>query len=262
MARPDLARVQRWMQEVVVASAPVPPEAARERILPSRTLRPEERLEIYRGMYPLRMREALESDYPALAHFLGHERFDALACAYVAVHPSRSYTLNRLGDHFPDFVASARDIPRPAFCEELARLEHAVAMVFDAAESAVLTAEAAAGLGERIAERPLVPIEAFRLLSFRYPVNDYLQSVRDDRHDHPPVRLKRSRLAVFRRHYVVRRLELGPEQYTLLEALAGGRTLADAVELTLGSSRRRLAPEEFFRWFREWVGAGIFRAIE
>ena len=44
-------------------------------ILPSTTLRPEERLGIYHGMYPLRMRDALAGDYPGLEHFLGEEGF-------------------------------------------------------------------------------------------------------------------------------------------------------------------------------------------
>ena len=50
-------------------------------ILPSRTLQPEERLAIYQGMYLLRMEEALETDYPALKHFLGDEAFSSWRAA-------------------------------------------------------------------------------------------------------------------------------------------------------------------------------------
>jgi hypothetical protein len=67
-----LDRLQRWMQAVIVHPGPpeeavrtsvaralVPDERLADVILPSKTLRPEERLAIYHGMYPLRMRDAL-----------------------------------------------------------------------------------------------------------------------------------------------------------------------------------------------------------
>ena len=277
MASPDvrLADMQRWMQKVIVhvdggigdathaseAAALVPPEQIGGVILPSPTLTADERLQIYRGMYPLRMRDAIASDYPTLLHFLGDERFDALVRGYVAVHPSRSYTLNRLGDHFAEYVATAPGIPRPAFCAELAQLELAVAQVFDADETPALDADAVAALGEAVADVRLRPIEAFRLLSFRYPVSAYLQSCRDDEHVHPHIALKRSHVAVFRRHYSIRRLELSLPEHSLLAALAAGDTVGEAVFKTLRASRRKLGPDAFFGWFREWVSAGIFRAI-
>ena len=72
-----LERLQAWMQTVIVHAGPaaeavrspaavaaVPPARLAEVILPSATLRPEERLAIYHGMYPLRMRDALAGDYP------------------------------------------------------------------------------------------------------------------------------------------------------------------------------------------------------
>jgi len=75
----SLAGLQQWMQAVVVhprgttaaaeaAQALVPLDRVGEVIRPSRTLTSLERLEIYRGMYPLRMIEALQHDYEALAH--------------------------------------------------------------------------------------------------------------------------------------------------------------------------------------------------
>ena len=116
-----LSRVQRWMQEVVVhpgsidealaskaARAEVPPDRLGEVVLPSRTLAPAQRVEIYQRMYLLRMEEALGIDYPALQHFLGPRGFRDLVRGYVASFPSRSYTLNRLGDHVPAFVLTAR----------------------------------------------------------------------------------------------------------------------------------------------------------
>ncbi|HSB62367.1 MAG TPA: DNA-binding domain-containing protein, partial [Vicinamibacteria bacterium] len=119
-----LDRLQRWMLGVIVhpspveaalrePSAEVPAERIEEVLLPSPSLTAAERIDIYHGMYPLRMVEALESDYPALAHHLGDDAFRQLVVGYVQAHPSRSYTLNRLGDHLPEYVRTAPGVRRP-----------------------------------------------------------------------------------------------------------------------------------------------------
>ena len=81
--RTDLAAIQSWMQAVIVSDSEIPEEEARQLVLPSKTLTPSERIDIYRGMYVPRMVEALEIDYPALAHYLGEDGFFNL------VSPSR-----------------------------------------------------------------------------------------------------------------------------------------------------------------------------
>ena len=130
----------------------------------SATLRPEERLAIYHDMYLLRMEEALESDYPALKHFLGDARFRALVAGYVRAHPSRSYSLNFLGGRLPDYVGAAPGLRHRGFCHDLARLEQAVAEVFDAAQEEPLRAEEIAAVPEAAWEGArLAPIAAFRL---------------------------------------------------------------------------------------------------
>ena len=110
-----LPRLQRWMQAVIVepgavdeavladaARAELDPADIGRVILPSKTLTSVERVGVYQGMYLLRMIEALEGDYPAVAHFLGDEEFADVVTQYVAAHPSSSYTFNRLGTGFPE----------------------------------------------------------------------------------------------------------------------------------------------------------------
>jgi hypothetical protein len=146
---PELALggLQRWMQAVIVhpgtvdealaareAAALVPAGRTGSIVRPSASLTAAERVGVYHGMYLARMKEALESDYPALARFLGPKPWERLVADYVKAHPSRSYTLNVLGRRLPDFVRTAR-VRRPAFCHDLARLEWAVSEVFDAPEA-------------------------------------------------------------------------------------------------------------------------------
>jgi hypothetical protein len=168
-------------------------------------------------MYLLRMVEALQNDYPAVAHFLGDHAFADLVTRYCEAHPSVSYTLNRLGDRFPEFVASSRGVRRRAFLADLARLELAVTEVFDAPETPPLTAEAIAAVREdEWSGAVLEPIAALRALSFAYPVNAYLQSVKDDDHDHPPTGRKATRVVVWRKRFEVWRLDVAERPYALL----------------------------------------------
>jgi hypothetical protein len=244
------------------AAAELAPERVAEVILPSATLTAAERVGIYHGMYLLRMNDALASDYEALKHFVGDEAFFELVRDFVQVHPSRSHSLNRLGDHLPDFVAGAATLKRREFCHELARLECAMAQVFDAEEEAPLgEAEIAAVPPEAWEHARLRTIPAFRLMSFRYPVNAYLQSVRDEDHDHPRARLRGEWLAIYRRDFVVWRQSLSREAHDLLGDLANGTPLGSALEAAMKRSPK-LSAEALSGWFRDWVSGGMFAHVE
>jgi hypothetical protein len=272
-----LPRLQRWMQAVVVhpgsvgeavgsaeAQEEIPKARVGEVILPSKTLDPVERVGIYHGMYLLRMEEALQADFPALEHFLGEDAFRELVRGYVQAFPSRSYSLNPLGDHLPAYVRTAPGVRRPEFCHELAQLELAVSRVFDATETPPLTEAAIASVPPEAWEAArLQTVEAFQLLAFRYPVNAYLQTVRDDDHHHPKARLKDTWVAVYRRDYGVFRIELTRAAHDLLADLAGGTPLGEAIAKAVRLGGRRAPSEtELFRWFRQWVSGGVFRSVE
>jgi hypothetical protein len=273
---PGLERVQRWMQtcilnqgtaEEAITSAPaqadVSADQARELVLPSKTLAPLERLDIYRGMYLLRMEEALAIDYPALKHFLGEEAFTRLVARFVEIFPSRSYTLNRLGDHLPEFLAGYEDLPKKEFCQDLARLEFALTMIFDEAETAPLSPEAVRAVPPEAWETArLRPIAAFRLLEFSYPVSQYLGAV-DEENPYPRLARKKTWVVGYRRDFLVHRLDLTAPAYALLSALASGATVGEAIVSVLtGKWRPAVKQSQLFEWFRDWMSEGLFQAVE
>lgn len=273
---PGLERVQRWMQaciqhqgtcEEAIASEParteITPEQARTVVLPSKTLSAFERLDIYRDMYLLRMEEALAADYPALKRFLGDDEFMRLVARYVEVYPSRSYTLNRLGDHFPEFVAVADNLPKKEFCQDLARLEYVLTCVFDAGETLSLTQDTVKAVPQEAWETArLKPIEALRLLEFKYPVSQYLGWV-DGENLKPRLIARKSWVVAYRHNYSVHRLDLSHPAYELLAALAGGNTVGEAI-VTVMTRKWRPAVKQtnLFEWFRDWMAEGLFQAVE
>lgn len=96
-------------------------------------------LDIYTHAYGARLREALHSDHAVLAQYLGAERWQRIASAYIAANPSRHRSLRNFGDGLPRFLRlhhSTRLHPRVA---ELAAFERALLDSFDAADAPVAT---------------------------------------------------------------------------------------------------------------------------
>jgi hypothetical protein len=264
---PDLRAIERWMQAVVVHPGTVD-EAIRSRgatrqirlheaeraILPSKTMEPLERLAVYQGMYPLRMHDALAADYPGLKAFLGGHLFEHFVADYVAVHPSRSYTLNRLGDAVPEFLKTWHH-PKRAFLADLARLELAITEVFDAGvdEAAVPPAHVDADWeSRRFAVAPTL-----RLLSFRHAAGPALDALKAG--GRTQARPKASWAAVHRRGFAIYRLDLSRGEFHLLSALAAGETLGRALRLASRRAGKPLSPAAVRKAFRLWTSEGILR---
>jgi hypothetical protein len=93
-------------------------------------------------------------------------------------------------------------------------------------------------------------------------VNAYLESVKDESHDHPRPVKKDGRVAIYRRNYGVYRLDLSKPAFGLLRDLAAGRKLSLALRAVARRGGRPPGEDELFRWFREWVSAGMFTRVD
>lgn len=227
-----------------------------------------ERLAVYRRGYIQRLLECMRAAYPGLRHALGTELFDEFAVDYLRAHPSRSYTLQNLGQLFPDHLSSTRpdsgssvelDEPWPDFIVDLARLERLVTAIYDGPG----LEDGPAGYGAvvpevfevRWAEATVEPAPSLRLLESTYPVGRYLLSYY--RGDSPTLPLPEPEfLALGRRHYVVRLHELPQASFIVLTSLSSGATLGAAAQHAAVSTDRRA-----WGWFRDWVVAGLFAHV-
>lgn len=272
-----LASFQSWMQAVVVhpdgaeaglctpeARRHVAPEEAASVVREKGGLDATERLQIYASMHPLRMRDALRSDYPALAALLGEQRFGKLVDDYVAVHPSGSYTLARLGDHLPEFVAGWGAPRAQGLRTDVAILERAAAQVFDAGETAPMDPAELRALPAE--DWPLVRLrrsEAFRFLRVRPGAVDVLDAFLEG--SPLPELSGRGRVDVvfYRRDFVVLRRTLGPFEGVLLGSLAAGATLGSALERAAKTFPGGFPSAEILSgWFEEWTRLGFFSGVE
>ncbi|MEO8360648.1 MAG: putative DNA-binding domain-containing protein [Vicinamibacteria bacterium] len=271
-----LPKLQRWLQAVVVhpgtteealksprASALLKRSELESVMRPSKTLTAAQRLQIYQEMYPMRMRDALSSDYPALEHFLGDGFWDFVV-AYTKKHPSMGYTLNRLGDHMPAFVGRQTKLKNRAFLHDLTRLELAVTEAFDSAEAPVLRAEDLDALGpSKLPKARLRTAPSLRLLTLSWNADAYLDTLRDEDHHHPKPKRADSFVVIVRRNYSVYRFAVPESEFLVLQDLKAGKTIGKAVEKALARrGKRRPAPELFGTWFGQWTSQGLFSEIE
>jgi hypothetical protein len=267
---PSLRAQQLWFARAVTTpeseAGPVSDEEAERVLTPGPRMSARERLEIYRRGYHARLIECLADDYPALAHALGEEAFDALCRAYIAAYPSELPNLNFFGRRMAELCRSRPpgDFPFPEFAADLARLEWAMVEVIHAASSAPLTLEDLRDVPpEAWAEACLLPNTAFRLLRFDYPVNSYFQAFRDGRDPAVPV-AHASATVVWRTGPSVWRMDLTPAMLDVLSALAGGDSLGAALARAqphLADLDEQEASRRVMAWFREWVQSGLFARV-
>lgn len=128
-------RLNDWQREVqayLLSPDAQPNPALQASLLGSAALSAEQGLAIYHNAYRARLLEALRGDYPAVHGWLGDEEFDALALAYLRVHPSQHFSLRWLGAQLADFIEGYLVPAQAAPLSELARLEWAFTLAFDA----------------------------------------------------------------------------------------------------------------------------------
>ncbi|MFL6264414.1 MAG: putative DNA-binding domain-containing protein [Thermoanaerobaculia bacterium] len=286
--------VQRWFQAVVThpegVEGGVESEEAQRLIRlkrgeleavigRSRNLTAAERMGIYANAYYARLLECLAAYFPMLQKTLGEEIFEGFAFEYLQQYPSKSYTLDRLGENFARFLEETRPEPEegeapgeigwPDFLIDLAELEHNVNRVFDGPGvegKPLLTAEALRSFpAERFAEARLVPVPCLRLLTFRFPMNAYYTAIRraEEGEEVPVPDPEPEYLALTRRDFVVRRYPLAPAQHALLEKILAGEPVGEALAAAAEASGLEddALAAELQSWFRLWVAEGFFQSI-
>lgn len=211
------------------------------------------RLRVYAEGYRWRLVEVLGHDFPALRASLGEDRFDTLAEAYLAAHPSRHPSVRHLGQRFPHWLAL-----RDATSADLARLEWRQGEVFDAADAparsiddmAALSAEAWAGL--RLMLHPVV--RRLRLHSNAIAVLD--AHARGERlpplRPHPP-----TAWLLWRAGFDVHWRRLPRDEAMALVAIERGDTFADWCARLPGRSPALRAARLLKRWLSDGLVADL-----
>ncbi|HVU25668.1 MAG TPA: putative DNA-binding domain-containing protein [Opitutus sp.] len=248
-------------------------ELAAEFIKPNDRLTSLERLQIYNRMYWFRLLDCFYDDNPGLRAAIGDRKLTRLAEAYLAHHPSSSFTLRNLCSRLESFIRRNPRFtaPHTALAIDLARFEWAQTVAFDEPGRPVVAPEELAGTPPsrlRLGVQPYVS-----LLALNHPVDDYVIALkqrdvlraeasnattsthREARTKHVP-RPRRGRVyvAVHRLDCRLYYKRLEPAAFRILGALRDGAPLTRAV----AAGGRRLKAEQARDWFSTWMELGWF----
>lgn len=213
------------------------------------------RIAIYRDAYFARLAGALRTNFPALAALLGDEAFDALARRYARDHPSRHYSIRWHGERLPDYELGH------AALNDLARMEWALGVSFDAPDAPVFDASAlsAAPVEEWGALR-LAPHPSVQVLDLAWAVEPGWEALRHgDCAELPEPSARSHSLLVWRcerqAHW---RIAARPEARALGD-LRGAGSLDALCERCRGSD---VTAEQVGAWFAAWVRDQMLTAID
>lgn len=254
----DLRAQQTWFAEEVMARSPSS-EGARLLTRGPR-LASAERLEIYRDGYRARLAECLADDYPAVQHLLGEATFEAVAIDYVDAHPSRSPSLNAFGRHMADFLAKRRQT-FARFAADLARLEWALVQAIHAAPGSALTLDRFEDMSpEQWASATFAIAPSAQVLRFDHPANRYYVAFREGTAPSTVPAPEASATLIHRQGWIVWRRDLTPPMARLLEAIAIGTPLGEALARAI-TDEDEGTQANVTHWFRDWVSSEVFTAL-
>ncbi len=253
-------------------------EVAAQFIKPNKSMNSLQRLEIYNQQYWYRLLECLEDDFPALNAILGHERFEALAVAYLVCYPSRSYNLNQLGEHLAKFILEEptltqadQELAYDTACFEWAEIVAFSALNQTPLDQACLQNANAAEIVLRV--QPYISI-----LELNYALDDFLFQLnkRPSKSRETNAFIGRTKkagkvsrpkkqhifLAVHKLNNSVYYKRLTEEQFLLLKALLRGQTLMEACGELLSRlgdpSMAEHLSDNLQQYFGTWMELGWF----
>lgn len=250
-----LAERQRAFAEAITSEQP--PETATDLFRPTPQGGPP-RLDIYRNAFRARLTDALRDNYPVLHRVLGDEAFDALATAFIAARPSRQPSIRWFGAELGDWLGEPEArLPHPALVD-LARMEWALSIAFDAADATPLQVpDLLAVAPQDWPELSFEPLPSLHLIPLNWAVEPLWSAISADENaaTDAPEALDHH-LLVWRRDEQTQWRSVAPFEARLLEACTEGRSFADLCELAQ-AERGDNAATEVAGYLRVWVEAGI-----
>lgn len=229
-----------------------------EQIQGNAALGAAEGLRIYHNAYRARLLAVLREDFPALHQWLGPESFEQLALAYIAAWPPLHFSIRWLGEKLPDFIADYVAEPQLSPMRELATLEWAFTLAFDARDAEVLSTENMSSFTAEdwvTLKTSLAP--SVNWLQFQYNTLELWKAAKAGEPLPATTRLPGDQCCLAWRHdRVCRYRSLEQDEAMALKLFAGGEPFAGLCESLLALYDEH-APMQAAVWLKQWVSDGL-----
>ncbi len=246
-----------WFGNAIAAPILASHTRAEDYLLPSKTLTPHQRLEIYHQQYWWRLLRCLQENFPFVTRLFGHKAFnERIATPYIAENPPSHWALNQLGDTLHAFLEKN-------YSEDDRELVlAAVEIDWNMQKSFWIGAKRPADfstLSEELLEEPLSLQPHIHLFHYTADLFTFREKMMEQEveywNDHPfPELTRRECYFVVSRSLqnVVQWKEISSVEYKLLSKFAEGSTINDACEKIEGDV------SDLPLWFAEWTKNGWF----
>lgn len=255
-----LVEWQLQLENYLLGSNPQASAALQGSLLSSPTLSAQQGLAIYHHAYRARLLEALREDYPAVHYWLGDDEFATLAQAFCAAQPSQHFSLRWFGAGFAGFISASLDPQDSPPLAELARLEWAFGLAFDAAAGTPLSLAQMASLPA--ADWPGLQVQLLahvQLVTLEYNSLALWQAAKAQADFPPSVRLAQDQTCLIWRHGLVSNYRsLSAAEALALQGMAmAGWSFAELCEQLAEHGEQ--APALAAGWLKQWLSEGLLQ---
>jgi hypothetical protein len=221
-------------------------------------------LAIYHNAYRARLLEVLRTDFVTILHWMGDDEFDRLASSYLRQYPSGHYSLRWLGKGFAGFIREHLVPEQSAPLAELASLEWAFTLAFDAPAGQPLTLESMATLpAEEWPELRVKPTPSLQWLECGFNSLALWRSVKEESEfpDSTALEIPQTCL-IWRSELMCNYRSLEPAEATALNGLldAGWNFSELCAELAVIYGEG--APLQAVTWLKQWVQDGLLERLQ
>lgn len=226
-----------------------------ERIESSPQRSAAERMMFYGNAYSLRLKEALCTDYERLHSYLGDELFDTLMQHYIEKYPSHHPSLRYFGQHMVKLLEHMQLFKQLPEVAEIARIDHAFANSFDAADCQCVSA---VDLAQLVPESwPALTLrfhDAVQLLPQQYNSFQIWRALSNE--EPPPKKITSDTTwVIWRQDLVSRYRALDSAELTALKIAMSAGCFSDLCAALLEHFSEQETPQLAVAYLQQWINS-------
>lgn len=221
------------------------------------------RLAVYHHGYRIRLRDALRTEFPALATLAGRH-FNAMLDDYVAAHPSTHFNIRWHGGGLSRFLADISPWREQPALTEAAQLDWAISRAFDAADQAgARPTDLAQVSADGWSTMRLHPLSHARLVRVTHNVDAFRRAV-DRGARRPALRALRQprHLLVWRPLLEVRYRQVDADELPALIGALDGETFASLCERMADRHGAAAALPRMAALLVQWLDEGLIGSLD
>lgn len=239
---------------------------AAEYILPSPSLAPFKRIEIYNQQYWWRLLKTLQDAFITLTHYFGINEFNRqIAVPFLVKHPPNTWLLNNIGERLPQWIKERYPGKDRLLICQMAEVDLAFILGFTASAMPPLSSEDMAD-GEAILSTKLQLQPHIYLFESKGDIFKLREAHHHLKTDNKPKkgRVKYDERRTF--YYILYRnqqsdiswKEISKAEYSVLSHFKKGASVEDICEWLEGQNEAlcEAAMTHFQSWFQEWTSRG------